>query len=90
MWKTIIAQGKMISSQLYIRYSWLLRNIYSCNCPTIILVYPAANQCGFKCQLSTDMCTFSMKQVIEYFNMYNSRVVVCYLNASKALDNINH
>jgi len=36
------------------------------------------------------MCVFSMKQVIEYYNMYNSPVYLCFLDASKAFDKINH
>ena len=36
------------------------------------------------------MCIFSLKQIIEYYNFYNSPVYVCYLDASTAFDNINH
>ena len=50
----------------------------------------SANQFGFKCKLSTEMCIFSLKQIIEYYKMYNSPVYLCYLDASKAFDKINH
>ena len=43
------------------------------------------NQFGFKEKLSTDMCIFSLKQVVEYYKMYNSPVYLCYLDASKPL-----
>ena len=36
------------------------------------LLTNTANQFGFKKKLSTDMCIFSLKQVIEYYNVYNS------------------
>ena len=49
-----------------------------------------ANQFGFKCKLSTEMCIFSLKQVIEYYKMYNSPIYLSFLDASKAFDKINH
>ena len=48
------------------------------------------NQFGFKSKHGTDMCVFSLKQVIEYYNSRSSPVYVCYLDASKAFDRINH
>ena len=54
------------------------------------LLVTTANQFGFKNQLATDMCIFSLKQVIEYYKYYNSPVYICYLDASKAFDKINH
>ena len=54
------------------------------------LLYTTANQFGFKRKLSTDMCIFSLKQVIEYYNMYSSPVYMCFLDASKAFDKLNH
>jgi exonuclease III len=54
------------------------------------LLTTSANQFGFKENLSTEMCIFSLKQVIDYYNTYNSPVYICYLDASKAFDKINH
>ena len=54
------------------------------------LLITTANQFGFKDKLSTDLCIFSMKQIIEYYNMYNTPIFVCFLDASKAFDKINH
>ena len=48
------------------------------------------NQFGFKNNLGTDMCVFTLKQIIEYYNQRSSPVYVCYLDASKAFDRINH
>ena len=47
------------------------------------------NQFGFKKGLSTDLCAFSFKQVIDYYNSKGSPVFICYLDASKAFDRIN-
>lgn len=50
----------------------------------------AHNQFGFKPSHGTEMCVFALKQVIEYYKTNNSPVYVCYLDASKAFDRINH
>ena len=50
----------------------------------------ADNQFGFKSGHSTDMCVYMLKHVIEYYNNHGSPVYVCYLDASKAFDRINH
>ena len=44
------------------------------------------NQFGFKKKHSTDLCIFTVK----YYNMYNSLVYSCFLDASKAYDRVNH
>lgn len=54
------------------------------------VLYTTANQFGFKSKLSTDMCIFSLKQIVDYYNMYNSPVYLCFLDASKAFDKLNH
>ena len=48
------------------------------------------NQFGFKKKHSTDLCIFSVKSVIKYYNLYKSPVYSCFLDASKAYDHINH
>ena len=50
----------------------------------------AHNQFGFKPSHGTEMSVFALKQVIEYYKNNNSPVYVCYLDASKAFDRINH
>ena len=39
---------------------------------------------------STDMCIFTMKNIIKYYTRQNSPVHTCFLSASKAFDRINH
>jgi exonuclease III len=48
------------------------------------------NQFGFKRKLGTDMCIFTLKQILEFYKCKNSPVYVCFLDASKAFDRINH
>ena len=48
------------------------------------------NQFGFKKKHSTDLCIFTVKSVIKYYNLYNSPVYSCFLDASKAYDRVNH
>ena len=48
------------------------------------------NQFGFKKEHSTDMCVFAMKQVIDYYTNLSSPVYICFLDASKAFDKVNH
>ena len=48
------------------------------------------NQFGFKRKHGTDQCVFVLKEIIEYYVSFNSPVYVCYLDASKAFDRLNH
>ena len=48
------------------------------------------NQFGFKNKHSTDMCIFSLKLIIEYYMSMSSPVFICFLDASKAFDKVNH
>jgi hypothetical protein len=48
------------------------------------------NQFGFKQTHSTDMCIFALQQVIDMYIALSSPVFICYLDASKAFDRINH
>ena len=54
------------------------------------ILVTVCNHFGFKNKHGTDMCVFSLKQVIEYYNSRSSPVYVCYIDASKAFDRINH
>ena len=44
------------------------------------------NQFGFKQKHSTDLCIYTVKSIIQYYNYYNSPVYTCFLDASKAFD----
>lgn len=48
------------------------------------------NQFGFKQKHSTDLCIYTLKNVIEYYRSHNSPVFSCFLDASKAFDRVNH
>ena len=54
------------------------------------LFLTSENQFGFKRKSSTDMCIFMFKQVVEYYRNLSSSVYVCFLDASKAFDRVNH
>ena len=49
-----------------------------------------SHQFGFKKQHSTDLCIFTMKEIINYYNALSSPVYACFIDASKAFDKINH
>ncbi len=54
------------------------------------LLQTTDNQFGFRSKHSTDMCVFALQQVIDLYVSMNSPVYICYLDASKAFDRINH
>ena len=53
-------------------------------------LYSCDNQFGFKSKYSTDVCTFALKQVIEYYTTLSSPVYLCFMDASKAFDRLNY
>ena len=48
------------------------------------------NQFGYKEELGSDMCILTFKEVVNYYRFYSSNVYVCYIDASKAFDRVNH
>ena len=48
------------------------------------------NQFGFKKKVGTDQCIYVLKEIIDAYMMLNSSVFVCFLDASKAFDRVNH
>ena len=48
------------------------------------------NSFGFKTGHSADHCIYVFKNVIQYYRSYNSPVYMCFLDASKAFDRVNH
>ena len=48
------------------------------------------NQFGFKANHGTDMCIFSLKELLSTYRKKNSTVFMCFLDASKAFDRVNH
>jgi hypothetical protein len=55
-------------------------------------LYPESNdnQYGFKRNMSTDVCVFTLKEIIDYYKNQSSNVYTCFLDASKAFDKVNH
>ena len=47
-------------------------------------------QFGFKSKHTTDMCVFTVKNIIKYYTEQNTTVYTCFLDASKAFDRLNH
>lgn len=54
------------------------------------LLCTSDNQFGFKSAHSTDLCIFALKSVAHYYVDLGSPVSVCFLDASKAFDRVNH
>ena len=73
-----------INSILSKMFEFIILNRYS------TLLETSHNQFGFKSKSSTDLCIYTMKQVIEYYRNQSSCVYVCFLDASKAFDRVNH
>ena len=48
------------------------------------------HQFGYKKQLSTESCAFTLKSVLHKYVNRNSKMYVCFLDASKAFDLVNH
>jgi len=48
------------------------------------------NQFGFKRQHGTDMCIFALKEILDHYNSQNSTTFMCFIDASKAFDRVNH
>ena len=55
-----------------------------------MFVYTHENQLGFKKQHGTDTCIYVMKEIINRYQRLGSSVYLCFLDASKAFDRINH
>jgi hypothetical protein len=73
-----------------------ITNIFSKVFETVLLhrysslLVTSDNQFGFRNNHSTDMCMFAFQQVVDLYVSMNSPVYICYLDASKAFDRINH
>ena len=48
------------------------------------------SQFGFKPNRSTDMCAFVLKEVIDFYVSQSSPMYLCFMDASKAFDRVNH
>ncbi len=48
------------------------------------------NQFGFKRKHGTNLCIYALKEIVSKYTSLNSSVCVCFIDASKAFDRINH
>ncbi len=48
------------------------------------------NQFGFKRKHGTHMCSYAFKEIVSKYLSLNSTKFVCFLNASKVFDKVNH
>ena len=48
------------------------------------------NQFGFKRKHGTYQCIYVLKEIIDLYRRLNGSVFVCFLDASKAFDRVNH
>ncbi len=48
------------------------------------------NQFGFKRKHGTDLCIYALKEIVSKYTSLNSSVFLCFVDASKAFDRINH
>ena len=55
-----------------------------------LYMYTTCNQFGFKDKHSTDLCLFTFRQIVEYYNSHSSPVFICFMDASKAFDKVHH
>ena len=53
-------------------------------------LFSTDNQFGFKSNHSTDNCIFILKEIIDFYTIHNSPVYICFMDASKAFDRVNH
>ena len=68
--------------------SKIIENIILNRISQYLLTNP--NQFGFKAKLGTDMPIYLLKEMIDKYKSSNGNVFMCFLDASKAFDRVNH
>ena len=54
------------------------------------LLYTSDHQFSFKAKHGTDQCVFVLKEMIEFYARASSPIYLCFMDASKAFDRVNH
>lgn len=86
--------GKLNSSDNYRPIA--LASVMSKVLETVVLcrleryVLSTDNQFGFKRKHGTDLCIFALKEILDRYNKQNSTMFLCFIDASKAFDRVNH
>ena len=47
-------------------------------------------QFGLKSHHSTDLCIYTLKEVIDFYHSQSTSIYMCFMDASKAFDRVNH
>ena len=47
-------------------------------------------QFGFKSHHSTDLCIYTLREIVEYYKSHSTSFYICFMDASKAFDRVNH
>ena len=68
--------------------SKVLESVFLVKCEEFL--YTFENQFAFKSDHSTEFCIYTLQEYIEFFKRRNTKVVVTFLDASKACDRIDH
>lgn len=86
--------GKLNSSDNYMPIA--LASVMSKVLETVLLcrleryVQFTDNQFVFKRKHGTDLCIFALKEILEKYNRQNSPMFMCFIDAFKAFDHVNH
>ncbi len=56
----------------------------------MVLLYTNDNQFAYKKGHSTDICIYLLKEALRFYTKHCSPIYVCFLDASKAFDKLNH
>jgi hypothetical protein len=54
------------------------------------LIQSSSQQFGYKKNLSSHICSWVLKEVVRYFLLRGSFVYACFVDCSKAFDNVNY
>ena len=86
--------GKINSKDNYrpIALASVLSKVFECVLLNRLEIYllTTDNQYGFKRKHGTDMCIYALKEAILKYQSLNTNMFLCFLDASKAFDRINH